>query len=283
MRPGKIRYYPTFLQAVHLVVLYIFIQTVVDFPLAVYDYYKGTDYLYLPVKKVILGVGSILFILYYGYRKSKNKLFEVFPFKFFNPLIVLFIITFIVAAQTLVSEANIYVQKFIPPPHWFPELFNNIFESDYGWFGAFMKVVIIAPVVEESIFRGVIMNGFMRNYPKFPAVFLSALLFALFHLNPWQFPATFVLGLLLGWLMVRTHNLLVCMMGHAINNFVVLLSIIYWDKINENALMLMDKDKQMTAAGLIIAFSVILIYLLTMRQVKKMKGKKRVQSDGYQS
>ncbi|NQU85035.1 MAG: CPBP family intramembrane metalloprotease [Mariniphaga sp.] len=265
----KTKYYPTFLQAVHLVVLYIFIQTVVDFPLAVIDYYYGTDYLYFPVKKVILGVGSILFILYYGFRRSKKKILEVFPIKFFNPLIIIFVTTFIIAAHVLISEVNLYVEKYIPPPSWFMQLFNNIFESDYGWFGAFMKVVIIAPIVEELIFRGLIMNGFMRNYPKFIAIFLSALLFALFHLNPWQFPATFFLGLLLGWLMVRTHNIFICIIAHAINNLIVLLTIIYWEEISQHAFALMEKEKQLTTSGLLIAFSVIVIYLLSIKRLKK--------------
>ena len=269
MSQGRVKYYPTFLQAVHLVVLYIFIQAVVDFPLAVIDYYYDTEYLYLPIKKVILGVGAVLFILYYGYRKSKNKFFEVFPLKFFNPLILILIIPFLIGAQILVTEANVYVEKAIPPPPWFFELFNGIFESDYGWLGAFLKVAIVAPVVEELIFRGVIMNGFMRNYPKFLAIFFSALLFALFHLNPWQFPATFVLGLLLGWLMARTRNIFVCIAGHSINNLLVLLTITFWEEISQHALMLMEKEKQLTAGALLVATSVLLIFLFSMKRKKK--------------
>lgn len=266
MNRPRIKYYPTFLQAAHLVVLYIFIQTVVDFPLAIIDYYKGTDYLYWPIKKLILGVGSVLFILYYGFRKSGNKITEVFPVKFCNPLIAVFILLFIIPAHVIIAEVNIYVEKAIPPPNWFIELFNNIFENGNGWGGALIKVVIIAPIVEELIFRGVIMNGFMRNYPKFLAIFFSALLFALFHLNPWQLPATFVLGLLLGWLMVRTHNILLCIIGHAINNFVVLITINYWDTISQHAFALMEKQKQLYTSALLIAFSIIIIYLLSMKK-----------------
>ncbi|MBN1822538.1 MAG: CPBP family intramembrane metalloprotease [Prolixibacteraceae bacterium] len=269
MNQEKNKYYPTFLQAVHLVVLYIFIQTVIDFPLAVIDYYYGTDYLYLPIKKVVLGVGSVLFILYYGYRKSKSRILEIFPLRFFNPLILIFVATFIIGAHVLISEANLYVEKYIPPPTWFVQLFNNIFESDYGWLGAFAKVVVIAPVIEELIFRGVIIRGFMRNYPKFLAVFLSALLFALFHLNPWQFPATFVLGLLLGWLMVRTHNIILCIITHAINNFVVLLTVAYWEDIQQSAFALMEREKQLSTAALVVAFSVVVIILLSFKRVKK--------------
>jgi hypothetical protein len=220
------------------------------------------------LKKIALGIGSVLFILYYGYRKSKNKVFDVFPVKFFNPLIIIFIIPFLWGAHITIAEANIFIEKAIPPPTWFWELFNKIFESDYGWLGAFMKVVIIAPVIEELIFRGVIMNGFMRNYPKFLSIFFSALLFALFHLNPWQFPGTFVLGLLLGWLMVRTKNIFVCILGHAINNFLVLITITFWDEINSHAIMLMEKEKLLYTGGLVMVFSLIMMYLLSIKRNK---------------
>ena len=257
--------YPTGLQAIHLVILYIFIQTIVDFPLALVDYYKDTDYLYHPVKKIILGVGSVLFILYYGYRKSRDTLSGIFPMKKFNLLVLLPIVTFFWAIQNVLNIVNAEIDKVLPPPAWFWELFNKVFESDYGWFGAFMKVAIIAPVVEELIFRGVIMRGFMKNYPGWLAVFLSALLFALFHLNPWQFPATFMLGLLLGWLMLEFRNILLCIIGHSVNNFLVLLSLTYWEKIQEMAIYKMDPANLNLISAVIAAVSVsgisLLIYL----------------------
>lgn len=267
------KYYPTILQAIHLVILYMFIQTLVDFPLALIDYYNGTDYLYNPIKKIALGVGSTLFILMYGFRKSKAPLFDVFPVKFFNPLILLPIITFFWGAQNLEEGVNILVSKFIPAPTWFWELFNKMFEGDFGWWGAFLKVAVIAPVVEELIFRGIILQGFRRNYNAFVAVFMSALLFALFHLNPWQFPATFVLGLLLGWIVIRTNSIILAILGHSINNSLVLLTITFWEPIHSNAFFLMEKEKVYLTSALVVLFSLILIYLLSFNWFKKLRKK----------
>lgn len=258
-------YYPTILQAIHLIILYIFIQTLVDFPLALIDYYKDTEYLYNPAKKIILGVGSTLFILIYGFRKTKSRFFEVFPVKFFNPLVIIPIATFLWAAHNWLGIVNAWVDKYLPPPPWFWELFNKVFENDYGFWGAFLKVAVIAPIVEESIFRGLILHGLRRNYNAFTAVVISALLFALFHLNPWQFPATFVLGLLLGWLMIRTRNILLAIIGHSINNSLVLLTLTYWQKINTHALFLMEQKDSLLLSSFVLVLSVILIYLLSMK------------------
>lgn len=269
MRTDQPTYYPTILGAAHLVILYIFIQTVVDFPLAVWDYYHGTEYLGNPIKKIVLSLGSILFILYFAYRKAKTTVNQLFPAKRFNPLIFIPILTFLAAAHVFLGEINQKVDELIPPPPWFWELFERIFQNDYGFLGAFLKVAVIAPIVEELIFRGVIMHGFMRNYPKVIAIFVSALFFALFHLNPWQFPATFLLGLLLGWLMVITRNIFACIIGHSINNLLVLLSIEYWEELSQFSFYLLEKTDQLQISYLVAGFSVVLIALLALFSTKK--------------
>jgi membrane protease YdiL (CAAX protease family) len=268
MNETRQKYYPTILQAIHLLILYLFIQTIVDFPLALIDYYKDTEYLYHPVKKIVLGVGSTLFILLYGFKKSKAPLLKVFPLKMFNPLILLPVITFLWGMQNLLNDVNAWVEKIIPPPVWFWELFNKIFESDYGWWGAFMRVAVVAPVIEELIFRGIILQGLRRNYNAFVAVFMSALLFSLYHLNPWQMPATFVLGLLLGWIMIRTNNILLSVVGHSINNFLVLLTITFWEEINSHAVYLLEKQAFMRLSGLTVLLSLVLIFLLSIKWKK---------------
>ena len=259
----KPRYYPTIIQAVHLVILYIFIQTVVDFPLALADYYNDTEYLYHPVKKIFLGVGSTLFILIYGYIKSKSALKHIFPVRFFNPLIIVFFVTFFWGMHNIIDEVNFLVEKIVPSPPWFWELFNQIFENDFGFWGAFLKVSVIAPVVEELIFRGLILHGFRRNYSSFKAITVSAILFSLFHLNPWQMPATFVLGLFLGWLVVRTHSILAAIIGHSVNNLMVLLTVTYWEEISTHALFIMEKDRMLSLSTYTVLLSLILIYWLT--------------------
>jgi membrane protease YdiL (CAAX protease family) len=262
-------YYPTILQAVHLLILYLFIQTVIDFPLALIDYYKGTDYLYNPIKKIVLNAGSTLFILIYGFKKTKSPLLEVFPLKRFNPLILIPIITFFWGAHNLLEIVNIAVEKVVPAPPWFWELFSRVFESDYGWWGAFFKVAVIAPVIEELIFRGLILHGLRKNYTTTTAVVVSAILFSLFHLNPWQMPATFVLGLLLGWLMMRTNSIFLAILGHSLNNLIVLLTITYWEQISTHALYLMGKEEKLMLSGLVIGLSLILMYFFTLWPLKK--------------
>lgn len=77
---------------------------------------------------------------------------------------------------------------------------------------------VAAPVLEELLFRGVILNGLLRNQRPWLAIGQSALLFGLIHFNPAQSVSAALLGLLLGWLYYRTRSLGLCIALHAINN-----------------------------------------------------------------
>jgi membrane protease YdiL (CAAX protease family) len=71
---------------------------------------------------------------------------------------------------------------------------------------------------EEVFFRGILLNRLQYRYSPGKAVTLSALLFGLMHLNPWQFLYAFVIGLFLGWIYIRFKNIWLCMFMHCYNN-----------------------------------------------------------------
>lgn len=83
---------------------------------------------------------------------------------------------------------------------------------------------VLAPVLEEMLFRGVLLRAFLHRYPRWPAIAGSALLFGLAHLNVYQFVVAFFLGLLAGWLVERSRSLLPAIALHAaLNTSIVLL------------------------------------------------------------
>lgn len=86
-----------------------------------------------------------------------------------------------------------------------------------SWLG-YVLVIVVAPIVEEAVFRGMILRGLLGRWPAAAAILVSAGLFALMHMNPAQFPVTFILGAVLGWIYMRTRSLGLCIAGHAINN-----------------------------------------------------------------
>lgn len=92
----------------------------------------------------------------------------------------------------------------------------------------FIMVVIIAPILEEVLFRGIVLKGLMNNgMLSNTAIFLSSLAFALFHANPWQFVGALCLGMVLGLVYERTKTLLAPILLHALNNLISTVLMLY--------------------------------------------------------
>lgn len=83
----------------------------------------------------------------------------------------------------------------------------------------FVLVLAVIPAVcEELAFRGFILSGLRRGLPARSAVLLSAFLFALYQMNVFQFLPHFVLGTILGALVVRTGSVIPAVVFHLVYN-----------------------------------------------------------------
>lgn len=78
--------------------------------------------------------------------------------------------------------------------------------------------VIAAPICEEVLFRGIILDNFLKKYSPIKSIVISSILFALIHLNIVQGISIFCGGLFLGWVYYRTRSLLFCVFIHFTNN-----------------------------------------------------------------
>lgn len=91
-------------------------------------------------------------------------------------------------------------------------------EMSSGSFGAILGACVLAPVLEEMLFRGVILRSFLNQYSKWVAIVSSAALFGFAHMNIYQFVVGMILGIIAGWLYERTRSLLPCIGLHAAYN-----------------------------------------------------------------
>ncbi len=82
----------------------------------------------------------------------------------------------------------------------------------------FMYTLLLFSIAEEFIFRGFLLKYLTKHISAFSAVFWSALLFSLVHLNPLAVVLTLPLGLLLGFIMLRTRNIAAPIITHFIFN-----------------------------------------------------------------
>ena len=91
----------------------------------------------------------------------------------------------------------------------------------YGTATAYWMVVLLAPVVEEFVFRGVLLKSFSKHISATGANAFQALLFALAHMEAQQIPYLFVVGFVAGVLAKRSGGLAAPIAMHAVFNLIL--------------------------------------------------------------
>lgn len=86
-------------------------------------------------------------------------------------------------------------------------------------------VVGVAPVVEEFLFRGLLMRYFLSKMSAGFAIVATAFAFAVFHATLVLIPALFVLGLFLGWQAHKHNSVYPAIALHAVNNAIAMIAV----------------------------------------------------------
>lgn len=81
-----------------------------------------------------------------------------------------------------------------------------------------LLVVLVAPFAEELAFRGVVASALRSRWGMWPAIAISAAVYAVYHLSAWLFFPTFVLGVALGWLAFSRRSLVPAIALHMLYN-----------------------------------------------------------------
>lgn len=97
-----------------------------------------------------------------------------------------------------------------------------------GLWLSFVAAVLVAPIVEELYFRGMILPVFMRRFGTFFGIFTTSLLFALLHFQPNVVLYTFVLAILLAIVRLRLKSIIPSMLLHGINNLIAFSLVAGW-------------------------------------------------------
>ena len=82
-----------------------------------------------------------------------------------------------------------------------------------------LSLTVLPAFIEEIIFRGIVMQS-LRRFGDIFALVASSLIFGIFHLNLIQMPYAFILGLCIGYFVMRTGSLWVAVIIHLVNNSV---------------------------------------------------------------
>lgn len=163
-----------------------------------------------------------IFLVFNKVRKKKPMAAAKIEFKFgwvnaiicvVLALVVLFGFNyFINLISSLMASAGYNPDASMPLPlNTVGDLFLNLF-----------VLAVVPAICEELIYRGIILNG-MRKFGTHTAVFASAAIFAVAHGSAMQTVYQFVLGIVLGYILIKTGSLVASMIVHFVNNASVVL------------------------------------------------------------
>ncbi len=140
-------------------------------------------------------------------RSRRNALFVLGPFLWSLPINILFVLfteRFFPGFYEKMTEATNLPQNM------------GLTSDPISLTLIFLAVVVMAPICEEMIFRGVLYNLLNKYIPLFPAALLSSAVFGLLHGT--TFFQTAAIGLILAFIYQVTGDIKMSMLGHAVNN-----------------------------------------------------------------
>lgn len=137
---------------------------------------------------------------------------------------------------------------FVPLSYLFPQfvarqlLSVSFFDATTvpQWLLLALAAVVVAPILEEMFFRGILLHRWARRWGTMTGVVASSALFAIGHS---EIPGHFLFGVAMAALYLRTRRLWVPIAAHALNNLVLLLPIL-------GAVLAHRKPEVETLAGL---------------------------------
>lgn len=183
--------------------------------------FNGIDSYIFTVGEILVKI-LIVFLIIKFIRKKEEFSLKVK----YKPNIkeYLYALLFLGSHLLIFSNTIGLLMEKIEVSQWLVEAFDEILIDPII---AFVSLCVIAPVFEEIIYRGIILEQLSKRYSMGTSIIVSGLIFGLIHLNPHQSVNTFFIGIILGFIYLKTNSLLLCIFWHFANNFLVFISLIY--------------------------------------------------------
>ncbi len=179
---------------------------------------------------VVYPLAFIPAMIYAGAKSQRNSLFDAGyqldnnhfgPFKGWQIALLTVLLTF----GTMISAdypnyLNFKLTTAIPGLKAFYDLMMESISSLTGgpFWSSFLLAAIFAPLFEEWLCRGMVLRGLLTKMKPGWAIVVSALFFAVIHMNPWQALNAFIIGVVMGYVYYRTGSLRLTMLMHFVNN-----------------------------------------------------------------
>ena len=153
----------------------------------------------------------------------KQSLKEVFPIKLPKLREVFGVVVFWIGGF-LLAMIGIMIQTILFPQEMAAVTgdLNSLMSSEGMLLGILIASVMPA-ICEEAVHRGFILHTFKNVKKPWVIVLSMGVIFGVFHLSPYRFVQTAILGACMTWVMLKTENIVCSSLFHGVNNLLPVL------------------------------------------------------------
>ena len=213
--------FPSALEAFFLIVFLLGIEMLLN--MLVHDSIAWTGIGMDEVDGVIMVLSNaVLFTAVLQYKRmSYGELFHSSTGTSFAHLLLLLVpvILLVPGLELSLNFLGGLLEEWQPVPAGQQRIFDEMMSNGVH---SFIVACLVAPVLEEMLFRGVVLRSFLQQYSRWLAILGSACLFGLAHMNIYQFLCASVLGVVCAWLYEKTRSLWPGIVLHASSNGVAI-------------------------------------------------------------
>lgn len=180
---------------------------------------------------LIIGICDVLIIficlkiskkIFPGKNKEFNESKSRFLLKKSMASCICMILGFVLVKSVIISNWILYLH-IVPSKNIFNTYMQNA--TIINTIVITIQVIIIGPVIEELIFRKILLGKLLEKFSNRPikAIVYSALIFGIVHLNIIQGVAAFGGGIILGLIYYYTNSIKATIFAHILNNFLIII------------------------------------------------------------
>lgn len=225
--------FPNFWQALLIIACWAITNSIVFTTSFVMVYDHNFSVLYYTIMHILVGLNYVPYIIYLK-RKANIRIWDNFALPDFNTLLNVIIVTTLLSVVIRIPLD--YPVDFIKLLMESQIKFRGLDYDDKFPVIVLFFTVILFPIAEEILYRGLILKQFLKRYSPTKAIILSSLIFSFAHLNIERFFFIFILGLILGIFYYKTNSILVASISHWIFNTAVIFKPKPVDLYSENVI-----------------------------------------------
>lgn len=168
----------------------------------------------------VVGQSFMLLPLLYFLIIKKEPIIDRLRIRAIKKDVVFYTFLLSIGVVILSDELDRIVNIIWPAPDYILDL-NNLLqpESTLGFILLILAIVVIAPIGEELLFRGFLQQILEQSWNDTTrSILVTALVFAVIHMNAYWFIQIYFLGILLGFLAWKTKSVIPSLILHSVNN-----------------------------------------------------------------